>query len=144
MDKGDTSREASNGVKDATKANVLLVDDDKFLLDMYGMKFAAAGYRVEACLSPKQALEILRGGFLPDVILFDIIMPEMDGFAFLKALADEKMGVSALKIALTNQSDETEKKKAAEMGASRYIIKASMIPSEVVSTVGDELAKRAK
>lgn len=127
---------------DATKTTVLLVDDDKFLLDMYGMKFIAAGYSVEACLSAKQALEILRGGFSPAVILFDITMPEMDGFAFLKTVSDEKLAVQALKIALTNQGDDAEKAKASELGADAYIIKASMIPSEVVNTVGEELAKK--
>ena len=124
-----------------TKGKILLTDDDKFLLDMYSMKFTGAGYAVEACLSVKQALEILRAGFAPDVVLFDLTMPEMDGFAFLKALGDEKLAASAIKIALTNQNDEAEKAKAAELGASRYIIKASMIPSEVVNTVGEELAK---
>ena len=129
---------------EAQKTSVLLVDDDKFLLDMYSTKFAAAGYTVQACLSAKQALEVLRGGFSPSVILFDITMPEMDGFAFLKAVSDGKLGVGALKIALTNQSDEAEKAKASELGASSYIIKASMIPSEVVNIVGEELAKKTK
>ncbi|OGG53492.1 hypothetical protein A2851_04200 [Candidatus Kaiserbacteria bacterium RIFCSPHIGHO2_01_FULL_53_29] len=125
----------------ATKGSILLVDDDKFLLDMYGMKFSGAGYVVEACSSGNEALRILRGGFKPDVILFDLTMPELDGFTFLKMLSDEHLGQVALKIALTNQSDNVEKNKAAELGATLYIVKASMIPSEVVNTVGVELAK---
>ena len=124
-----------------TKGTILLTDDDKFLLDMYGMKFTQNGYKVELCLSANQALGTLRGGFKPDVILFDLTMPELDGFAFLKALSDEHLADGVLKIALTNQSDESEKAKAAELGASRYIVKASMIPSEVVNTVNEELAK---
>ena len=75
------------------------------------------------------------------VILFDLTMPELDGFTFLKMLSDEHLGQVALKIALTNQSDNVEKNKAAELGATLYIVKASMIPSEVVNTVGVELAK---
>ena len=126
---------------DAQKGTLLIVDDDKFLLDMYCMKFTASGFTVEACLSTKQALEVLRGGFQPSAILFDITMPELDGFAFLKMMADEHLAPQALKIALTNQSDESEKAKASELGASRYIVKASMIPSEVVNTVIEELAK---
>jgi len=125
----------------AAKGTVLLVDDDKFLLDMYGMKFSGAGYTIQACPSAKDALGILRGGFNPDVILFDITMPELDGFAFLKALSDEKLATKAIKIALTNQSDEAERTKAMELGAMRYIVKASMIPSEVVNTVQEELSK---
>ncbi len=124
-----------------TKGTILLTDDDKFLLDMYGMKFTQNGYKVELCLSANQALNSLRAGLKPDVILFDLTMPELDGFAFLKALSDEHLGDGALKIALTNQNSEPEKTKAAELGASRYIVKASMIPSEVVNTVNEELAK---
>lgn len=123
------------------KGTILLIDDDKFLLHMYGMKFSQSGYTVEACLSGQEALGILRGGFQPDAILFDLTMPEVDGFAFLTTLASEHLAERALKIVLTNQNDESEKAKVASLGASRYIVKASMVPSEVVNTVADELAK---
>ncbi len=143
MSQADTNKQASNGVTDtpAKKGTILLTDDDKFLLDMYGMKFSQNGYTVETCLSANEALKSLRGGFKPDVILFDLTMPELDGFAFLKALSDEHLAEGVLKIVLTNQSDESEKTKAAELGASKYIVKASMIPSEVVNMVNEELAK---
>jgi CheY-like chemotaxis protein len=125
-----------------SKGKVLLVDDDKFLADMYGMKFDKENYTAQACLSVNDALTVLHGGFVPDVILFDLTMPERDGFSFLQALREEKLAESAIKIALTNQSDDAEKQKAAELGATRYIVKASMIPSEVVNTVAEEMAKR--
>ena len=125
-----------------TKGAILYADDDKFLLDMYGMKFSGAGYTIETCISGKDALGVLRGGFVPDVILFDVTMPELDGLAFLKTVMDEHLAPKALKIALTNQNDDAEKAKASELGASRYIVKAAMIPSEVVNMVGEELAKR--
>ncbi len=124
------------------KRTILLIDDDKFLLDMYSMKFSQNGYTVEACLSGNEALGILRGGFQPDVVLFDLTMPELDGLSFLKVLSDEHLAANGVKIALTNQGDESEKARAAELGASRYIVKASMIPSEVVNTVTDELGKQ--
>jgi DNA-binding response OmpR family regulator len=120
---------------------VLLIDDDKFLLDMYSMKFQQAGYRVQACLSVKAGLDVLRGGFAADAVVFDLVMPEMDGFALLSAIRSEKLEQQSRLIALTNQSDDMEKQKAEELGAHRYIIKASMIPSEVVAAVGEEMAK---
>lgn len=125
-----------------TKGVVLLVDDDKFLLDMYVMKFTAMGYTANACLSAKEALTLLRGNFNPDAILFDLTMPELDGFSFLKAVADEHLAAGSIKIALTNQNDESERMKIADLGATRYIVKANMIPSEVVNTISEELAKR--
>jgi DNA-binding response OmpR family regulator len=127
-----------------SKANVLLVDDDKFLLDMYAVKFSQAGYTVHASLTVKNALEALRGGFVPHAVVFDLVMPQEDGFFLLDSLRKEKLADGATLIALSNQSDEAEKKRALELGATRYIVKASMIPSEVVEAIGEELKKIKK
>ena len=126
------------------KGKVLLLDDDKFLADMYSMKFTQEGYEVNACLSADDAIAALRKGFDPDAILFDLVMPGRDGFSFLQAVMSEKLGPRAVKIALTNQSDDSERQKATELGADRYIVKANMIPSEVVTAVGEEIGKKKK
>ncbi|HEY4522617.1 MAG TPA: response regulator [Candidatus Paceibacterota bacterium] len=122
-------------MSDAPKINILLVDDDKFLLDMYSMKFVQRGYNVQSSLSASDAIDCLRQGYVPDAIVFDITMPEHDGFWFLQTLESEKLAHNAKKIALTNQSSDSEKTKAKELGADIYIVKATMIPSEVVNTV---------
>ena len=132
---------AAGGVSRAGKGTILLLDDDKFLVDMYGLKFSNAGYSVQICLSGKDALQLLRDGLKPSAILFDITMPEMDGFEFMQQLVSEHLAANALKIALTNQNDEAEKDRAAKLGVVRYIVKASAIPSEVVNIVGEELGK---
>lgn len=124
------------------KGNILLVDDDKFLLDMYVLKFTHEGYAVHGCLSVADGLDALSKGFAADAIVFDIIMPVQDGFAFLEAMKSQKLGEGAIKIALTNQSNETDQMHARELGADLCLVKASMIPSEVVNTVGTEIAKR--
>jgi len=127
---------------DSPKGNVLLVDDDKFLVDMYSMKFTNAHYRVQACLSAGDALEALRGGFAPDAVIFDLVMPEQDGFSFLQILSGERLARNAVLIALTNQGNDAEKAKAEGLGTHRYIVKARMIPSEVVTAVEEEIAKK--
>ena len=129
---------------DSRTGNVLFVDDDKFLADMYAMKFSSAGYNVQSCLSVNDALSALRSGFAADALVFDLTMPERDGFSFLEELVRDKLVPNAARIALTNQGDETEKSRAESLGAHRYIVKASMIPSEVVGVVGEEIAKRKK
>lgn len=126
----------------AAKGNILLVDDDKFLLDMYCMKFTARGYSVQSCLSTNDALQALRNGFAADAIVFDLIMPEHDGFSFMQTLSSENLGKNSVLIALTNESDDGAKDKAAKLGVDRIIIKASMIPSEVVEAVGQEIARK--
>ena len=132
------------GMTEATKGNILLVDDDKFLVDMYSMKFTAGNFQVQACLSVTDALEALKGGFHADAIVFDLLMPEQDGFSLLQAVSKEGLSKGAALIALTNQSDDSERVKAERLGADRYIVKASMIPSEVVGVVVEEIGKKHK
>ena len=126
------------------KGLVLLVDDDKFLLDMYAMKFTQAGYIVHAALSVKAAVDVLKSGFAAEAVVFDLVMPQENGFALLEQIKAGKFVPGAALVALSNQSDENEKKHAEELGATRYIIKASMIPSEVVAAIGGEIEKNRK
>lgn len=123
-----------------TPPTIVLVDDDKFLLDMYAMKFAKDGFTVEACLSVKDALAKLRAGFVADAIVFDLTMPGEDGYSLLQTLSSERLGEGAKKIALTNQSTDEERRKALELGADDFLIKATMIPSEVVAKIRSILA----
>ena len=139
----NTQRTTSGESTRATRGTVFLVDDDKFLLDMYSMKFVQQGFTVQAFLSADQALASLRDGLSPEVILFDINMPERDGFSFLQALAEEKLGTRSTKIALTNQSSDQEREKAKSMGADDYLVKATLIPSEVVNKVAEYTERHA-
>lgn len=126
----------------ASPKSIVIVDDDRFLVDMYSVKFMQQGFSVEGCQSTREALAALRGGIRPLAILFDIIMPEQDGFDFLRAAKAEKLGEGAAFIALTNQSSDADRAQARELGADAYIVKASMIPSEVVAATLKEIEKR--
>lgn len=112
---------------------MLLVDDDRFLLDMYSMKFKGAGCNVEAIADPTAALDKLRSGFSPDIILLDIVMPVVNGFEFLETMRKESLAKDAHVIVLSNQGSQEDIEKAISLGASGYIIKASSIPSEVLT-----------
>ena len=100
---------------------------------MYSLKFRTRGLIVVTADGSSQALEKIRAGENPDIIVLDIIMPTLDGLELLKILRDEKLVPDATVVILTNQSDETEKAKA--LGADGYIVKATSIPSEVVDQV---------
>lgn len=115
------------------KDSVLIIDDDKFLLDMYTLKFKECGCSVEAVSDPVAALEKLRAGASPNIILLDVIMPNMNGFEFLEAVKKEGLAKDASVIMLSNQGQQEDIDKAMSLGASGYIIKASSIPSEVLA-----------
>lgn len=114
---------------------VMIVDDDKFLLGMYSLKFANNGYDVDTGIGSQMALEKLRKGANPDILLLDIIMPYMDGLELLKTLRDEKLISNAIVVMLTNQSQSSDIERAKELNVDGYIVKAATIPSEVLHEV---------
>ncbi|MDP7159575.1 MAG: response regulator [Candidatus Pacebacteria bacterium] len=124
------------------KKKIFIIDDDNFLLEMYVTKFKEGGFEVVASLDTKEALNRLREGLVPDIILFDIVMPDMDGFEFLKVVDEENLVKDCIKIALTNQWQESNIKKAKELGVSDYIVKANFIPSEVLNNVQKIIDKK--
>jgi CheY-like chemotaxis protein len=124
--------------------NVLLVDDDRFLTDMYSLKLMQSGYVVRVATSVEDALNVLSEGYKPDAIVFDIVMPQQDGFDFLQALSKRSMGQGAALVALTNQSASEERERAESLGTDAYIVKASTVPSEVVNMVTEAIQKHRK
>ena len=128
----------------SVKPSLLLVDDDQFLLNMYSLKFQNSGFDVEVVNSGLSALQKLRDGYTPSVVLCDLVMPSMDGLEFLKKVKEEKLSPRSVVIVLTNQSQSAEIDRAKEIGVDGYIVKASTIPSEVVQEVKNILAKKTK
>ncbi len=116
---------------------IMLVDDDKFLLDMYATKFTNAGYEVETISNSEEALTKIQGGFSPDVLLLDLIMPKMNGLELLEVLKNKNLIPNTLKVVLTNQGQQTDVEKAREIGIDGYIVKALHTPSEVLKVVED-------
>ena len=118
-----------------TTPKVLIVDDDKFLLNMYSIKFSKNNFEVNSATSGEEALNKIKDGYVPDIILLDIVMPGMDGFEILDTLKKNSIVPNALIIMLTNQGQLADIEKAKSFGIGGYIIKATTIPSEVVEEV---------
>jgi CheY-like chemotaxis protein len=121
---------------------ILIVDDDSFLLDMYALKFSQSGFEVTSALGAMPALEKLRGGFVPDIMVTDIVMPVVDGFEMLGKMKQENLAQDAIKVILSNRGQESDVKQGSELGASGYIVKASTTPSEVVTQVTQIVEKK--
>ena len=113
--------------------HVYLVDDDRFLLDLYSVKFKNAGHEVNVFGGGEELLAALRkeGAPTPDAILLDVIMPGVTGFETLEAIRKEGLAKGSKVIFLSNQGQEADIDKARQLSADGYIIKASAIPSEV-------------
>lgn len=120
---------------------VLLVDDDKFLLDMYAIKFTKSGYEVKTADSTDAALKLIKDGYSPDVVLTDIVMPGMDGLELVSMIKKEKLIPSAKLIMLTNQGSSDDISRAKKLNVDGYVVKATTIPSEVLGEVEKILGK---
>ncbi len=115
---------------------ILIVDDDAFLLNMYAMKFSKNGFAVESAQNGVDALKKIKDGtYVPDILLLDVIMPGLDGIELLTEIRKEKLVPQSTIIMLTNQSDTHDIEKAKAMSVNGYIIKATTIPSEVITQV---------
>jgi len=114
---------------------IYLVDDDRFLLDLYSVKFKNAGHEVNAFGSGEDLLADLRkmDAIAPDAILLDLVMPGIGGFGALETIQKEHLVKNAKVIILSNQGKDSDIERAKQLSADGYIIKASAIPSEVLA-----------
>lgn len=130
-----TSAAATVPAAGVSQRKILFIDDDKFLLDMYALKFTKAGYEVKTSDSTDGALKMLRDGFVPDVLLSDIVMPGMDGLELVDKIRAERLVPQATIIMLTNQGASDDISRAKNLGVDGYIVKATTIPSDVLREV---------
>lgn len=115
------------------KIKVLVMEDDSFLRSVYEVKLANEGFEVKIAGNGNEGIEIYEK-FKPDIILLDLIMPEMDGFAVLEELKQNKKVKTPI-VVLSNLGQDEDIKKAKELGAIDFLIKASTQINAVVEKI---------
>ncbi len=130
-----TENNLKNMSAQGKKYQLLMMEDDKFLLNMYSIKFEKLGFEVTPALTGAEALRKIQEGYIPNIMLCDLVMPGMSGLEFLETIRRDKLVPKAVVVVLSNQSDSPDIAKAMSLGAHGYIVKATKIPSEVVAEV---------
>jgi two-component system, response regulator len=120
-------------------AKIAIVEDDQAISQMYRLKFEAEGYEVETAANGKLGLALIEK-MRPDIILLDLMMPEMDGEEMLDKLRLTDWGKNIKVIILTNVGKEEAPATLKQLGVHRFIVKAEMTPRQVAELVKDELA----
>jgi two-component system phosphate regulon response regulator PhoB/two-component system alkaline phosphatase synthesis response regulator PhoP len=123
------------------KLKVLLVEDDSMLVDMYSLKFDGEGFEVWKAGNGIEGLKALEEHGMPDIILLDVIMPQMDGFTMLQQLKSQAKFKDVPVILLTNLGQDNDVKRGMELGATDYLVKANLTPAQVVEKVHAILKK---
>ena len=100
-------------------ASILIIDDDKKLNDLLKTYLSGFGFKVTSCLTPSAGIKSMSDN-LPDLIILDIMLPEMDGFAVCREIRKK---FTTPVIMLTARGDVTDRIVGLEIGADDYLPK---------------------
>jgi len=122
--------------------SILLVEDDQFLIDIYTTKLKDSGFSVEVAKEGESALRKLNEEKF-DLLLLDIVLPQIDGWEILEKIKNEKPKTKNLEnlkiVILSNLGQKEEVERGLRLGATKYLIKAHYTPSEVVEEIKEIL-----
>ncbi len=116
------------------KRKILLVEDDSMIVEMYKLRFEEEGFEVTVTDKGSEAIKLAES-LKPDIILLDIILPEVDGFNILQTLKSDANTKDLPILLLTNLAQESDKERAMAMGANDYFVKSQHTPSDVLQKV---------
>ena len=119
------------------KPKALLVDDDKFLLGLYAKKFQEQGYEVDSVAESTVALKKIEDGARPDLCVFDVLMPGIDGLELVEKIREKNLLPQGVIVILSNNDKKEDIERAKKLHVNGYIVKATSIPSEVVAQVNE-------
>lgn len=117
---------------------ILIVEDDPAISNMYELKLRSQGYEVRVVNDGKKGLELTRS-FFPDLILLDILLPNMDGNTMLEKVREADWGASIRVVVLTNLSKDEAPRSLRFMNVDRYAVKAHHTPGQIAELVGEVL-----
>lgn len=120
---------------------VAIIEDDQAISQMYRFKFEAENYTVETAENGRLGLELIKS-MKPDIVLLDLMMPEMSGDEMLVKLRQQPWGQAIKVIILTNKGEQELPEVVKTLDVSAVILKADMTPRQVAELVKEHLARR--
>jgi DNA-binding response OmpR family regulator len=117
---------------------IAIVEDDQAISQMYRIKFEAEGYEVETAENGKLGLEMIEK-LKPNIILLDLMMPEMNGDEMLALLRKTDWGKDVKVVILTNVGEQEIPEEIKTLGVCAVILKADMTPRQVAELVKKQL-----
>ena len=118
---------------------IAIIEDDTAISQMYRIKFEAEGYTVDTAENGKIGLDLIKS-MKPDMVLLDLMMPEMTGDEMLAKLRETDWGKDLKVIILTNMGEQEVPENVKNLGVSAFILKADMTPRQVADLVKTHLS----
>lgn len=121
-------------------AKIAIIEDDQAISQMYRIKFEAEGYTVETAENGRLGL-MMAEKLRPDIILLDLMMPEMNGDEVLEKLRKTTWGKTIKVVILTNMGEQEIPDGVKKLDVAAIILKADMTPRQVAELIKTQLAK---
>ena len=134
LEKEEREQKGDGGLVNLAGKKVMWVEDDKFLSDIISRKLLGEGCKLVHFTSGEEALSAVEQE-MPDVILLDILLSGIDGFEILKRLKENAKVKHIPVILLSNLGQKSDIDKGRELGAAKFLIKASMNLDEIVEEI---------
>lgn len=117
---------------------IAIIEDDLAIAQMYRLKFEAEGYEAEVAENGRLGLQLCQE-MKPDMILLDLMMPEMNGDEMLEKMRKTDWGKDIKVIILTNVGEQEAPEVLKKLNVTAFIVKADMTPSQVAEFVKQKL-----
>lgn len=118
---------------------IAIIEDDQTISQMYRFKFEAEGYKVETAENGRLGVELIQN-MNPDIVLLDLMMPEMTGDQVLHVMRESTWGKDTKVIILTNMGEQEIPDDVRTLGVAAVVLKANMTPRQVFELVKKHLS----
>jgi len=113
---------------------ILLIEDDPFLIDIYTTKLKEEGYAVDVAEDGEEGLRMLKQK-KPDLLLLDVVLPSFNGWEILRKIKRTDDLKDLKVVILSNLGEKEEVEKGLNLGAAKYLVKAHYTPTEVIKEI---------
>lgn len=113
---------------------ILIIEDDKFLRELISQKLLKEGYDIAEAIDGEKGITAVKTE-KPDLVLLDLILPEVDGFGVLEKVKEDAATSQIPIIILSNLGQKDDIEKGLKLGAIDYLIKAHFTPNEIVEKI---------
>jgi len=120
------------------KKTIVIVEDESVLLKALNIEVLNAGFEVLVAMDGKSGLNLIKAN-KPDLVLLDLLLPKMDGYAVLAALKKDSKTKDIPVVILSNFGEPENIEKAMELGAVDYFVKSSTDLGEVVKKIDQRI-----
>jgi DNA-binding response OmpR family regulator len=118
--------------------NVLLIEDDQQVLDMYQLRLERDGYTVHTATDGERGLAAARE-ILPDIVFLDLRLPKLDGFEVLTRLRNDATTANIPVVILSNYNESELVERGHKLGALEFLVKARTTPLELSEGIDEWL-----